>query len=257
MDELVSIIMPAYNSERYIKETIESVLKQTYKNFELIIVDDNSSDNTYEVIDKFSKIDNRIKKFKLSNNFGAAKARNLALKNSKGRFIAYLDADDIWYDEKIEKQVKFMLDNNYGFSCTSYEVIDDSGKSLNKFIIMAEELDYKGFLINNLIQTVGVIVDTQIVSRELLKMPNMRRRQDAATWLQVLKQGYSCYGMNNILAKYRRTKGSLSSNKFKAVKGMWYLYRKVEHLSLAFSSYCFIRYAFLAVKKRIYLNKNK
>lgn len=257
MDELVSIIMPAYNSERYIKETIESVLKQTYKNFELIIVDDNSSDNTYKMIEKFSKIDTRIKIFKLSNNCGAAKARNLALKNSNGRFIAYLDADDIWYDEKIEKQVKFMLDNNYGFSCTSYEVIDDLGKSLNKFIIMAEKLDYKGFLINNLIQTVGVMIDTKIVSRELLKMPNMRRRQDAATWLQVLKQGYSCYGMNNILAKYRRTKGSLSSNKFKAVKGMWYLYRKVEHLSLAFSSYCFIRYAFLAVKKRIYLNKNK
>lgn len=253
IEPLVSIITPAYNSERFIEETINSVLGQTYRNWEMIIVDDCSTDKTCEIVTKLSLVDSRIKLIKKNENSGAATSRNIALENSNGRFIAYLDADDIWLSDKLTKQVKFMIDNNYGFSCCSYEVIDSDGNSKNKFIKMKDKVDYMGFLCNNLLQTVGMMADLKIVNRDTLIMPQMRRRQDAATWLQVLKSGFQCYGMKEILAQYRRVEGSLSSNKAKAVTGVWYLYREIEGLNIVISSYCFVRYAFLAVWKRIYI----
>ena len=179
--------------------------------------------------------------------------KNLSTMKATGRFIAYLDADDIWLPEKLEKQVAFMEQNKIGFSCASYEVIDDDNNRLNKEVHMLPKVDYVGFLTNNLLQTVGIMVDTTIVDKNNLIMPDIRRRQDAATWLQILKAGHECYGMDEVLAQYRRANNSLSSNKFKAVKGIWFLYRDIEHLSLPFSCYCFVRYAFLAVWKRIYL----
>lgn len=253
MKVLVSIITPAYNSEKFIEETIKSVIGQTYSNWEMIIVDDCSTDKTCEIVNKWTKIDERIKFIKNKQNLGAAASRNIALENSRGRFIAYLDADDLWFPNKLSKQIKFMIEKNYAFSCCSYEVIDSDGNSKNKFIKMKDRVDYRGFLTNNLLQTVGIMVDLEVIERNRLVMPNMRRRQDAATWLQILRNGESCYGMKEILAKYRRVEGSLSSNKVKAVKGVWYLYRQVEELSLFISIYCFIRYAVLAVWKRIYL----
>ncbi|MBQ1928190.1 MAG: glycosyltransferase family 2 protein [Clostridia bacterium] len=255
MNKKVSIITPSYNSEKYIKQTIDSVRAQTYTDFEMLIVDDCSTDRTCEIVEAIAKEDSRVKLIRQEQNGGAALARNRALENSTGRFIAYLDADDIWMPEKLARQVEFMCENKCGFSCTSYEVIDDNGNKLNKFVHMLEKVNYTGFLTNNLLQTVGIMVDTSIVDKKYLVMPNMRRRQDAATWLQVLKSGVECYGLDEILAQYRRAENSLSSNKFKAVKGVWYLYREVEHLSLPFSCYCFVRYALLAVWKRIYIKK--
>lgn len=249
---MVTIITPVYNCEKYIKDTINNVINQSYKNWEWILVDDCSDDKSAEIIKEYMIRDSRIKYFKLEQNSGAAIARNKALEESRGRFIAYLDADDIWNVDKLEKQVEYMVDKNIGFCCASYEVIDDAGKSLNKQIYMLNEVDYKGFLTNNLLQTVGIMVDLNIVEKKLLVMPNLRRRQDAATWLQILKAGHNCYGMKEVLCKYRRAENSLSSNKIKAIKGVWFLYRKVENLSLLVSCYCFVRYAFLAVWKRIY-----
>lgn len=252
-EKLVSIITPTYNSRTYIEQTINSVINQTYKEWELIIVDDCSTDNIEEIIKTYLEKDPRIKFIKLEVNSGAAKARNKALSVANGRFIAYLDSDDIWYNNKLEVQVKCMIENKWGFSCTAYEVIGDDGKSKNKKIYMKEEVDYRGFLINNLIQTVGVMIDLKLVNKNYIFMPDMRRRQDAATWLQILNSGQKCYGINEILAAYRRTEGSLSSNKFKAVSGVWYLYRHIEKLSLIQAVYCFTRYAVLAVWKRIYI----
>ncbi len=250
---LVSIITPTYNSEKFIEETINSVIKQSYTNWEMIVVDDCSNDKTCELIQKLILKDNRIKLIRKTENSGAADSRNIALENSNGRFITYLDADDLWNSNKLEHQVNFMIKNNYGFSCCSYEVIDSNGNSKNKIVKMLGEVDYMGFLCNNLLQTVGIMADLSIVDKNDLVMPQMRRRQDAATWLQVLKSGNKCYGISEVLAKYRRVENSLSSNKFKAVKGVWFLYRKVEKLDLLRSCYCFSRYAFLAVWKRIYI----
>lgn len=255
MQDKVSIITPAWNSEKYIAETIRSVLAQTYENWEMLIVDDCSTDRTAAIVTAFAAADPRIRFLTQPENGGAAKARNRALEESTGRYIAYLDADDTWMPEKLQKQVAFMQEKKAAFCCNSYEVIADDGSSLNKFVYMLPKADYVGFLTNNLLQTVGIMADVSILGKELLTMPDYRRRQDAATWLQVLKAGYDCYGMNEVLSRYRRTEASLSSNKFKAAAGVWNLYRNIEKLSLPFSCYCFTRYAALAVWKRVYPHK--
>ena len=197
----VSIITPSWNSEGYIKDTVQSVQNQTYKNWEMIIVDDCSTDRTVEIVENIAKTDSRVKILRQENNLGAGAARTRGMQSASGRFIAYLDADDIWKPEKLEKQVDFMIRNNYGFSCTSYEVIDNDGKSMNKYVHMLPKVDYIGFLTNNLLQTVGIMVDTDKVDKKYLVMPDIRRRQDAATWLQILKAGFVCYGIDEILAE--------------------------------------------------------
>ncbi len=253
--EKISIITPVYNCEKLIEKTIECVLNQTYKNWEWLLVDDCSPDDSAIIIKKYAKNDNRIKYFKLSENSGAAVARNKALAESTGRFVAYLDADDLWKNDKLEKQVKFMLENQYSFTCTDYEKITETGNSLNKIIKIPKKVDYNLFLRNTIIQTVGVMVDTKLTGKELLKMPNIRRRQDAATWCQLLKNGHDCYECPENLSYYRIVTNSLSSNKFKAIKMNWYWYRKIEKLSLWKACYCFIGYAFNGVRKRIYIKR--
>ena len=252
-NDLVSIITPVYNCEKLLPETIECVLNQTYENWEMLLVDDCTPDNSAEVIAEYKKKDNRIKYFKLESNSGAAIARNKALIEAKGRFIAYLDADDLWKPDKLEKQVNFMLNNMYAFTCTDYEKITETGESLNKIIRIPKKVNYNLFLRNTIIQTVGVMVDTKLTGKKLLQMPNIRRRQDAATWCQLLKNGFDCYECPGNLSYYRVVANSLSSNKFKAVKMNWYWYRKIEKLPLWKACYCFIGYAFNAVKKRIYI----
>lgn len=253
--EKISIITPVYNCEKLIEKTIECVLNQTYKNWEWLLVDDCSPDDSAIIIKKYAKNDNRIKYFKLSENSGAAVTRNKALAESTGRFVAYLDADDLWKNDKLEKQVKFMLENQYSFTCTDYEKITETGNSLNKIIKIPKKVDYNLFLRNTIIQTVGVMVDTKLTGKELLKMPNIRRRQDAATWCQLLKNGHDCYECPENLSYYRVVTNSLSSNKFKAIKMNWYWYRKIEKLSLWKACYCFIGYAFNGVRKRIYIKR--
>ena len=250
--DLVSIITPVYNCEKLIEETMSSVKAQTYENWEMILVDDCSTDNSAKIIKNYAKRDSRIKYFKLKENSGAAVARNTALEKSNGRFIAYLDSDDLWMKDKLEKQVKFMKKNKYAFTCTDYEKIDEEGNSL-KIVNIPKKVNYNLFLRNTIIQTVGVMVDTEITGKEVLVMPNIRRRQDAATWAQILKAGHDCYQVPETLSVYRVVSNSLSSNKFKAVKMNWYWYRKIEKLPLWKTCYCFIGYAFNAVKKRIYL----
>ena len=253
--DMVSIITPVYNCERLLSKTIESVINQTYDNWELLLVDDCSSDNSATIAKKYVKKDKRVKYIKLKQNSGAAVARNTALENSKGRFVAYLDSDDLWKPEKLEKQVRFMVDNKCAFTCTDYEKIDENGNSLNKIIKIPKKVNYNLFLRNTIIQTVGVMIDTSVTGKDVLVMPNIRRRQDAATWCQVLKAGYDCYEVPENLSYYRVVKNSLSSNKFKAVKGTWSLYRDIEKLPLWKACFCFVGYAFNAVKKRIYIGK--
>ena len=204
MQDKVTIVTPSWNSERYIEETIKSVQAQTYQNWEMIIVDDCSTDCTIEIIKKIILKDPRVKLMVQPTNMGAAKARTRSMQSGTGRYVAYLDSDDIWKPEKLERQIAFMKEKNCGFSCTSYEVIDDSGNKLNKYIHMLPKVNYIDFLTNNLLQTVGIMVDTQKVDKKYLIMPDIRRRQDAATWLQVLKAGFECYGLDEILAEYRR-----------------------------------------------------
>lgn len=247
---LISVIMPVFNGERHLREAVQSVQAQTESSWELQITDDASNDSTERILAELAREDSRIKVHRMPKNVGAAACRNYSLAQSNGRFIAYLDSDDVWLKDKLEKQTAFMLERNIGFCCSSYEVISDNGEPKDKIVVMLPSVNYGQFLMNNLLQTVGIIVDTSIVERDLLIMPDIRRRQDAATWFQVLKAGHECFGIPTVLNQYRRTNDSLSSNKVKAAIGTWQLYRDIEQLPLGLSLRYYVRYIVFAFMKR-------
>lgn len=248
---LVSIVTPTHNSERFIVDTIKTVCGQSYKNWEWIIVDDKSNDGTVEIIKNAMKKDSRIKLIELAKNGGAAKARNAGIKASKGRYLCFLDADDLWKSDKLKKQVKFMQDGDYAFSFTGYEFADAEGKPNGKVVSVPEKISYKQALKNTTIWTSTVMFDMDKLSKEDVLMPDVRRGQDTATWWKVLKKIDYAYGLNEVLSYYRRSAGSLSSNKVTALKRTWNLYRNVEHFGVLRSSYCFVIYCFNAVKRRV------
>ncbi len=248
MNSLVSIITPSYNSEKYIGETIKSVLNQSYKNWELIIVDDCSKDYSREIIVKFSEQYPNIKYVLLEKNSGAAEARNVALKLAKGRFIAFLDSDDLWAPMKLEKQIYFMLKDNLPISFTSYDLIDETGLKMNNTINSIEFLDYKGYLKNTIIGMSTSMIDTSLVDR--FEFLNLRTRQDTYLWITLLKRGHKAFGIEEVLAYYRVRNDSISANKIKAVRRVWYLYYNLENLGFVKSTYYFTHYIFNAIKKR-------
>lgn len=237
--DLVSIITPTYNSEKYIKETINSVLSQTYQNWEMIIVDDCSTDNTVRIIEEEMEKNSRIRFIQLQENQGAAVARNTAINYANGRYIAFLDSDDLWEMNKLEVQVSFMNMNNIPFSYTSYKIINENGEETGKVVNVPEKIDYNQLLKNTIIGCLTVMLDINKFGR--VQMPNMRTRQDTALWLSILKQGYIAYGIQQPLAKYRKKSGSISSNKLKMAKQNWKLYREIENLSLVKSIWCFFK----------------
>lgn len=214
--DLVSIITPTYNSEKYIKETINSVLSQTYQNWEMIIVDDCSTDNTVRIIEEEMEKNSRIRFIQLQENQGAAVARNTAINYANGRYIAFLDSDNLWEMNKLEVQVSFMNMNNIPFSYTSYKIINENGEETGKVVNVPEKIDYNQLLKNTIIGCLTVMLDINKFGR--VQMPNMRTRQDTALWLLILKQGYIAYGIQQPLAKYRKKSGSISSNKLKMAK---------------------------------------
>lgn len=257
INNLVSVITPVYKCEKYISKTIESVQQQTYPHWELLLIDDCTPDNSPAIIAKYASADARIRYIKMPQNGGAALARNKGLEEAQGRYIAYLDADDVWLPTKLERQICFLTDNNAQFSCCDYEKIDDDGTTLNKVVHMPKTISYERLLRNTVIQTSSVIIDLKKVERRLLIMPNVRRGQDSATWLQMLRSGVEFQGQNEMLSQYRRVPQSLSANKLSALKRTWHLYRGVEHLSIPKSVYCLIGWAYHASIRRIYLKHRR
>lgn len=252
MKPLVSIVTPVYNAEQFLDQTIQTVQSQTYENWELLLVDDRSSDESVAIIEAAQRTDDRIKLIKQPQNAGAAKARNEGTKAAKGRYVAFLDADDLWVPNKLQVQVDFAMKSNYSFVYSSYQFADESGAPVADPVIMPSSINYSQALKNPIIWTSTVLIDIKQISRNILMMPDVRRGQDAATWWQILRTtGVSAYGLHESLAYYRRTNSSLSANKLKAVKRTWYLYREVEGLSLFRSMYSFVFYAYNAVKKRV------
>ena len=247
-NNLVSVIMPVYNCENFIGFAVESVINQTYNNWELIMVDDASTDNSLDIILKYARSDSRIRIIRLSKNFGAAVARNKAIEAAKGRFIAFLDCDDMWKKEKLEKQIKFMVDNDIAFSYSNFAVVSESGKDLKKIISPKEELDYKKMLKGNSIGCLTVIIDKDKIGE--FKMPLIKKGQDYATWLNILKEGCKAYKIDESLAIYRRRKNSLSGNMISSLKRTWNIYYNIEKLGLLKSTYYFSIYMIRAIKKR-------
>lgn len=249
LNNLISIIVPVYNAEQFLEDTIKSVINQTYENWELLLVNDSSTDKSKEIASQY--ISNKIKWIEMDTNSGAALTRNKGIEMSKGRYICFIDADDLWEKDKLEKQIKFMQENKCAFSFTGYEFADSNGIPNGKKVYVPSTITYKQALKNTTIWTSTVMFDMDKLKKEDIYMPNVKRGQDTATWWKVLKKIDCAYGLNEILSYYRRTNNSLSSNKIKALKRTWNLYRNVEHLNLFYSVYNFIWYCINAVRRRV------
>lgn len=252
MNEMVSVVVPVYHAEKYIEETMDCVCAQTYLNWEMLLVVDGPEDPTVEVIRKYLEKtgENRIRLFIQDKNQGAALARNRGVAEAKGRYIAYLDADDLWMPDKLEKEVNFMKQKDAAFAFTGYEFADENGKGTGKVVKVPEKLTYKEALKNTTIFTTTVMFDTEKIDKAMLKMPNMRS-EDTALWWRILREGYTAYGLNENLVLYRRPAVSLSSNKIVAIKRIWNLYRQAEKLSIPYSCYNFCFWAVRAVIRRV------
>jgi len=248
MSDLVSIITPLYNSEKFIGATIESVLAQSYSNWEMIVVDDVSSDNGVSVTEEYRKKDERIRLFQLEENSGPAIARNRAIEEAKGRYIAFLDADDLWRPQKLERQLSFMIEKDAVLSFTSYARVDEQSAELIDLIRAPSTVDYQELLKQNTIGCLTAIYDTEKIGK--VYMPEILKRQDFALWLKILKSAPVAYGLDEVLAEYRvRCADSVSSNKIRASFYNWKLYREIEGLSVAKSLYYFGCYTFRSLKK--------
>ncbi|MCR5659754.1 MAG: glycosyltransferase [Bacteroidales bacterium] len=246
---LVSVIMPCYNMASYISDSIKSVVSQTYPYWELLIVDDASTDKTVSIIESYSQTDSRIKFAIKTHNSGIADTRNQCIQMAQGQFLAFLDADDIWHPEKLEKQLKFMIENKVGFTYSTFDWIDEDGNTLNKFINTIGNLNYKKYLRNTIIGCSTVMIDTAIVGKVVV--PHFRTSEDTATWLNILKKGHLAYAIDEPLVSYRIRRRSASSNKLKASTDLWKVYRQNDKLPFFKALYYFGCYAFNAIKKRL------
>ena len=252
MDGMISIIVPVYNVEKYIEETIASVLAQTYPDWELLLVEDGSSDGTAERIERIAgeRKDPRLRLLRQPSNQGAARARNRGLQEARGRYIAYLDADDLWAPEKLERELRFMKEKDAAFAFTGYEFADERGQGTGKIVRVPATLNYRQALSNTTIFTSTVMFDTEKIGKDRLEMPRVKS-EDTALWFRVLRSGCLAYGLDENLVKYRRMGGTLSANKLEALRRIWNLYRREEGLSLWRSAYHFCFWALRAVKRRV------
>ena len=248
MLDLVSIITPMYNSEKFIDATIQSVQSQTYQNWEMIIVDDASTDRSIEIVKKIMSNEPRLHLKQLADNLGPAHTRNNGIKLAKGRFLAFLDSDDLWHKDKLEKQIKFMNSNEYAFTFTGYEKIDESGDSIGIVLPYKNRVSYHDLLKSNHIGCLTVMLDMKLL-RDKKYMPIISKRQDHGLWLDILKGIDRAFCLNEILGKYRIRKDSISINKIANIKFQWQLYRELEKLSIIQSFYYMLWYAYYGIRK--------
>lgn len=254
MSELVSIITPTYNAEKFITETLKSVQNQTYQNWEMILVDDASTDKTVKIISGFAEKDSRIKLFKLEKNSGNGFARNVALEKALGKYIAYLDADDLWFPNKLEKQIGFLKTNTLPFTFSFYDCIDEEGNSLNKRVEAPVNLTYDELFFCNYVGNLTAIYDADYFGKIVIEAT--QKRQDWRLWLTILKQIQVTKPVPEPLAFYRIRKDSISSSKFKLIKHNFGVYREFHGFNFVFSVLLMVRFLFtqLIIKPR-YIKK--
>ena len=232
-NKLVSIIMPSYNTGNYIGESIAAVLEQSYTDWELIIVDDCSTDNTEQIVESFR--DERIRYLKNEKNSGAAVSRNKALLEAKGKWIAFLDSDDLWSEDKLEKQIRFMQENEYYFSYTKYSEIDEESKSLNVMVSGPKVITKRGMFRYCWPGCLTVMYDREKIG--LIQIEDIKKNNDYAMWLKVIKKA-KCYLLDENLAKYRKRRGSISNYSYKKlIKWHYRLFREVEKMGVIRSVY--------------------
>ncbi len=242
MQKLVSIITPCFNSEKYIEQTIQSVLIQTYEDWELILIDDFSSDETYKIAQKYAAIDQRIRCFQLTKNGGAGIARNYGLSKATGKFIAFLDADDLWKPEKLQKQVTFMDVNNLLFTFSFYETMNEKGQLTGKMITAPKHLKYHQLFFCNFIGNLTAIYDVDFFAKILIN--TSKKRQDWMLWLTILKQIKTAQPTPESLAYYRIRKASLSSSKIDLLKHNFRVYKNFHQFNIVKSFFCMVGFLF-------------
>jgi glycosyltransferase involved in cell wall biosynthesis len=244
---LVSVIMPSYNSLKFIFEAIESVRNQTYGNWELLITDDYSEDETYDKLINYAEKDKRIKLFQLSQNSGPAVARNKSIKEARGEYLAFLDSDDIWLPIKLQSQINYMLNMDLSFTYTAFLRINEKGKEISSKLAMSKITTY-----SDLLKTCDIGCSTVILKKSYfsnLEMPIISKRQDYALWLRLLKKCEYAYGLDQVLTYYRINRNSVSSNKFKAAIFQFRVYFSIEKLGLFRSVYYMLHYIYFGIKK--------
>ena len=228
-DNLVSVITPVYKAEKYLRTTIDSVLAQTYPNIEMILVDDCSPDHSREIIEEYQQKTDKLVYHKQEKNMGAGVARNTALELGRGRYVAFLDSDDVWKPEKIRRQIHLMKKTDAPFCFTAIEMIDGNGKVTKPKRNVRKRVNYKVLLHNTMIPTSSVVIDRWQCGD--FRMPLRRGGQDYATWLNLLRDGKVAYGINDALTQYRIDGESLSSNKLKSVKQIWEIQTQDEGIN--------------------------
>lgn len=246
-DGLVSVIIPAYNVANYISETIHSVLIQTYQNFEILVIDDCSTDDTGAIVKRLEEKDSRIRYMEQERNMGAAEARNRGIREAAGRYIAFLDSDDLWNNEKLKKQLDDMENHNVAFSFTAYDFVDDKGVKIKDSIKIKRKVTYKTLLTKTMISTPTVVIDRKKTG-ELL-MPLRRTGQDYAFWLLLLRNN-NAFGIDEALVHIRRRPGSLSKNKLQNIKDVWEVQTINEGIGKLPAFIHLIGYCFYTLKKR-------
>nr|WP_317365530.1 glycosyltransferase [uncultured Blautia sp.] len=247
VNDMVSVITPVYNAGRYLERMLDSVLSQTYKNIEIVLVDDCSSDNSESIIKKYQENNDKIIYFKQPKNLGAGHARNKALELSRGRYVAFLDSDDVWMPKKIELQLALMAEKNTPFSYAAIEMIDENDNVIKTKRNIKEQCTYKYLLHNTIIATSSVIVDRKVLGD--FRMHLRRGGQDYATWLRLLRTGAIARGINETLVRYRISEGSLSSNKFKSIQQVWEIQTQDEHINVVCAMFNVMCFVFNALKK--------
>lgn len=244
--KLVSVIIPIYNSSLHIEECLNSVINQSYKNLEILVIDDCSSDNSVDIVKGFN--DKRIKIIRLKKHCGVSKARNTGITASKGRYICFLDSDDYWTLDKIEKQIEFMQSNKYSFVFSDYYFLRKGRRHRARTPF---SVDYVGALKNTTIFTSTVMIDTDLIDKKHIKMPNFKIGQDSACWWSILKKGYIAYSLREPLATYRVRDGFVSLYRIKRLLGAWKIYSS-QNLSFIKKLYYYIYHIVNAIKRRIF-----
>lgn len=250
----ISIITPAYNSGKFIRETIESVRAQTFENWEMIVVDDCSMDNTCSIVEKYHELDNRIMLIRLTKNAGAARARNIGIEHAKGDFIAFLDSDDIWYPNKLLIQLRHMIRFNASVSFTSYLVMSPMGK-ITGVVKAPLTAGYKTLLKGCNIGCSTLMYNVGILGKRFFNLDHPYKREDYVLWLEIAKylaKSNSMIGIVKPLAVYRKHEAGISANKWKVALDQWSVYRRIEKLSLPSSTYYFIFYTWNGLRKHYF-----
>lgn len=250
--ETVSIVCPAYNAEHFISGAIDSVLAQSFSDWELVVVVDGGRDRTLDVALRYAARDSRIRVIDLPANKGVANARNVAMREAHGRWIAFLDADDYWEADKLSRSLDFALEVGAGFVYTAYQALSHDGQHLSAAIKVPATVNHPRLLTSNVIATSTVLIDRRKVGEfEMLS----RRSEDFICWLEVLKRIPCAYGLNESLVRYRLTRSSLSRNKFEAISIVWSIYRGTERLGLVKSVGCLLRYIVEGVSKYLVISR--